>query len=73
MQWNALYVVTAKLTNMARCPMVISAISVLLAIKPLVSHLIVFIIVAMSVLSKFVKCCKRIVKVVAYEASAAHA
>jgi hypothetical protein len=45
------------------------AISALLAIKPFVSRLIAFIIVAMSVPSKFAKCCKRIVKGVAYEAS----
>lgn len=39
--------------------MVINAISVLLVIKPFVSRLIVFIIVAISVLNKFAKCCKR--------------
>jgi hypothetical protein len=40
---------------MAECPMDINAICVLLAIKPSASRLIAFIIVAMSVLSKFIK------------------
>jgi hypothetical protein len=46
--------------------MVINAISVPLAIKPLVSHSIVFITAAMSVLNKFTKCCKRTARAVAY-------
>lgn len=49
--------------------MVINAISVRLAVKPFVSHSIAFIIVAMSVLSKFAKCCKRIAKAAAYGVS----